>query len=87
MPEQSQPFAPLPRPRDVRIYNLNHAAHLEAAGHHCLRVEVDAQQDRARFIFGPDASAVYDHYRATLDRLRARERAARGVLLEREAGL
>jgi len=86
MPEPSQSFAPPPRHRELRVYNLTHAAAIEAAGHPCIRVEVDAMQDRARFIFPLEAEAAYDHFRATMDRLKQRERAARGTLLDREAG-
>jgi hypothetical protein len=83
MPEQPQ--TPAPRRREFRVYNMNLAAALEMAGHPCVRVEVDAMQDRARYIFDRSAEGVFAHIQATVSRLKERERAARGVLLDREA--
>lgn len=83
-PEQPQTFAP--RRREFRVYQLNLAAALELAGHACLRVEVDRQQDRCRYVFATEAEGVFAHLQATVARLKARERDARGALLEQEAG-
>jgi hypothetical protein len=82
--EQPQTFAS--RRKEFRVYQLNLAAALELAGHPCLRVDVDAMQDRCRYIFPREAEGVFAHLQATVARLKERERAARGVLLEREVG-